>query len=514
VNVTEGNGDAAREPGWDRRSRVLFLLLALLLLASLPFLVQSFYEVSDETNDASMYILSAQALVRGEGYAYLGQPFIARPPGLSLLIAPIVAWRGLDFAAMHLVVSLCGIAGALLFFAWCRPRVGPAVAAALALALWFNPGYQHFSNQVMSDVPGAALVLGILVTERWAARSPSARRESCLGALIGLATYVRTVCVLLLPAILAARAIANCRAGASRSPWLSFARQRLGLPSLACVLVMLPWSVRNAVVAPPPPTDQNFIYSYWTGIFHADAGDPGSPARGLAELASIFPERARAIADLLGARLEGRAAAVPTWILGLWIIACVAFLLVRRARSSEILFCLVGVVLVTYFGYRVRLGMPMYLVGLAAWAEVHLALVARFLRPTRARAVITAALLALTALDFEGRSSRSEIEQEFERERAQARAFAEAVPPDARLGARVGWHYALLLDRPVWSLRFAIDRSPKRNVAAMEDVIDKYGLDTVLIGPSKIESFYMPYLTATYGKGERAGEGWVFRVRQ
>jgi len=35
----------------------------------------------------------------------------------------------------------------------------------------------------------------------------------------------------------------------------------------------------------------------------------------------------------------------------------------------------------------------------------------------------------------------------------------------------------------------------------------------VLIGPSKIESFYLPYLTTTYGDGERAGEGWVFRVR-
>ena len=512
--MTDGNGNAAQEPAWDRRSLVLLAVLALLMLGSLPFLVQSFYEVSDETNDASMYILSAQALVRGEGYAYLGQPFIARPPGLSFLIAPIVAWRGLDFAAMHLVVSLFGVAGALLLFVWTRPRVGDAVAAALGLSLWLNPGYQHFSNQVMSDVPGAALVLAILVAERWAARSPSARRELCLGALIGLATYVRTVCVLLLPAILAARVLANLRASEPRLSWPDCLRKRAALASLACVLVMLPWSVRNALVAPPPPTDQNFIYSYWTGIFHADAGDPGSPTRPLSELASIFPERMRAIADLLGARLEGDVTAVPAWVLGLWIAACVAFLLVRRARSSEILFCLVAVVLVTYFGYRVRLGLPMYVVGLAAWAEVHLALAARFLGMPRARAGVTAALLALTALDFRPRSSRNEIELEFERERAQARAFAEAVPDDSRLGARVGWHYALLLERPIWSLRFAIDRSPKKNVAAMEGVIDKYGLDTVLIGPSKIESFYLPYLTATYGEGERAGEGWVFRVRK
>lgn len=500
-------------PGWDKRSRVLCALLALGMLASLPFLVQPFYEVSDETNDASMYILSAQALLGGEGYAYLGQPFIARPPGMSLLLAPILAWRGLDFAAMHALVGLFGVAGALFLFVWTRPRLGPWVAAALALCLWLNPGYQHFSNEVMSDVPGTALVLAILVVERLAARRPGPRRELFLGLLIGATTYVRTVGVLLLFAILAARALANWRTGPARIPWADFLRQRAALVSVACVLVMLPWSVRNAVVAPPPPTDQNFIYSYWTGIFHADAGDPRSPLRPLSELAAIFPERVGAIAELLGARLEGRGSDGASWVLGLWMVASVALLLVRHARSSEILFALVGVVLITYFGFRVRLGLPMYVIGLAAWAEVHVALAARLLGPARARGAVASALLALTALDFQPRKDWGEREQEFARQTAQARAFEERLAPDARLGARVGWHYALLLDRPVWSLRFAIDRSPKRNVAAMEEVIDRYGLNTIVVGPDKIESFYLPYLMSRYGQGERAGEGWVFRVR-
>src|SRR5262245_4388566 len=171
----------------------------------------------DETNDASMYILSAQALLRGEGYAYLGQPFIARPPGMSAMLVPILSSRGLDFAAMHALVGLWGIAGALLLYAWVRPRVGSAVAAALALCLWLNPGYQHLANQVMSDVPGTALVLAILLLERRAERTPSARNEILLGALIGGASYVRTLCVLCLPAILAARALAHARAGPARA---------------------------------------------------------------------------------------------------------------------------------------------------------------------------------------------------------------------------------------------------------------------------------------------------------
>jgi len=283
--------------------------------------------------------------------------------------------------------------------------------------------------------------------------------------------------------------------------------------SLATVLVMLPWSIRNAVVAPPPPTDQNFIYSYWTGIFHADAGDPRSPARPLAELAAIFPARARAIVELLGARLEGRGGVVASWILGAWMLASVGVLLARRARASEILFVLVGLVLLTYFGFRIRLGLPLFVIGLAAWAETSADLAARFLGRTRARAVVAAVLLALAALDFQPQNERDLRAREFASEEAQARAFAAHLGADSRAAERVSWHYALLHGRPVWSLRFAIDRDPERNVAAIEGVIDRYGLDTVLVGPAKIESFYLPYLQARYGPGARAGEGWVFRVR-
>ena len=148
---------------WDRKARGVFAALALIVAASLTWLVHPNYEATVETNDASMYILSAQSILSGQGYGYLGQPFTIRPPGMSMLLAPILAWRGLDFGAMHLLIGLFGAVGVLFLFAWMRPRVGDAVAAALAVFVWLNPGYRHFWNQVMSDVPGMALTIALLL---------------------------------------------------------------------------------------------------------------------------------------------------------------------------------------------------------------------------------------------------------------------------------------------------------------------------------------------------------------
>ena len=156
-------------------------------------------------------------------------------------------------------------------------------------------------------------------------------------------------------------------------------------------------------------------------------------------------------------RLEGRGAEGPSWILGLWIVACVAWLLVRHARTSEILFCLVGVVLLTYFGFRVRLGLPMFVIGLAAWAEAHLALAgASSARRACAAPHRAGALVALAALDFQpllgwdgaGASLRAEL----------ARAPSPSAAPGARIGASAGTTRCSSI--AVWSLRFAIDRAP------------------------------------------------------
>src|SRR5688572_18014003 len=182
--------DSGRAPGrqwWVRHAA--WASVALVLAVSLPFSVHPWY---DPTNDGSMYIATARALVAGEGYSFLGEPFRIRPPGFACVIAPVLALRGTDFYALNLTVSLWGALGVLAFHFLLRPRLGAILAALVALVVWFNPGYQRLCNQVMSDVPGWTLLVACLGLAARAGRRSGAGRALALGAAIGLASLVRS----------------------------------------------------------------------------------------------------------------------------------------------------------------------------------------------------------------------------------------------------------------------------------------------------------------------------------
>src|SRR5689334_9266559 len=104
-----------------RRDRLVLALLVLGMLASLPFTVQRFW---DARPDAARYLLAARSLADGNGYTVMGEPFRLRPPGFSLLLAPLVAARGFDFAALNLLVSLLGVLAVALLYVLIAPRVG------------------------------------------------------------------------------------------------------------------------------------------------------------------------------------------------------------------------------------------------------------------------------------------------------------------------------------------------------------------------------------------------------
>lgn len=501
---------------WDRRSWIVLGALALLCSLSSFWLVHPWYEAGAETNDASMYVLSAQSLLRGEGYAYLEQPMIIRPPGMSLLLAPLLAWRGLDFAALNALVGLFAIAGTLLFYAWLRPRTGALVAGAAALVLWLNPGWRHFSNQLMSDVPGAALLAGLLLAERWAARTPSWKRDLVLGLAIGLSAYVRTILVLLVPAILAARALEHVREHGPGRGWLLFARRRALALAGAVLLALAPWSVRDALVAPPPPAEQNFLYSYSTGMLHADPRDPASPPRSLAKVAEALPRRALALLEVLGSRFEGRRAPLPDALLGAWALACVLVLLFRRRGTAEMLFLLVAALLLVYFGFRPRLVLPLFVLALAAWGEAHVLLLARWTGRARAEALVALVLLALALLDFQPRKGWDEIERGHAARTEQARAWSAALGGARRLAANIGWHDSVYLGLPVWSLYFAVKpdegdgrRADPNKAAAL---LEKHAIEAVLVADDPADRAWIPWLERRCGPGTPAGRGLVYRI--
>jgi len=196
--------------------RIALAVLVVGVFTSLFYLVHGWY---DPTNDGSMYIVTARSIAAGEGYSMLGIPFQIRPPGFAYLIAPLIAARGTDFYALNLSVSVFGAVGVLLLYFCVRPRLGWPLAWLLAVAVWTNPGYQELCNQPMSDVPGTTLLLGCFLLARWSGRKGTIWADLILGLAIGLSAYVRSVDILLVPAVLVARVCAQLFARSERDPW-------------------------------------------------------------------------------------------------------------------------------------------------------------------------------------------------------------------------------------------------------------------------------------------------------
>ncbi len=531
--------DASDCTPWTRSARVAFAALVLAASASLLWLVHPYYEATTGTNDGSMYIISARALLAGEGYAYLGRPFTVRPPGMSVAIAPLIAWRGLDFHALNFLVSAFGVAGIAALFALVRPRLGTWLALAVAASLWLNPAYQHMCNQVMSDVPGTALLLACLLVERWTRRAPSWRRDVLLGIAIALAAYMRTINVLLVPAIVGARVLAqwtSARASDAQRfdarAWLRFALTRLAPLALTAWLLLLPWSIRNERNAPPAPVDQNYIYSYSSGMWNVDVGDPSSPHVTLGAVLERVPKRGRQILTQLGSALQqsagkaddfGRSedsadSRAPAIVAGAVLLALALGTLLVKRRASELMLFGALAVLSIYFGFQDRLVLPIYVLALPAALEM-LALLgarfapggARFASIARARVALAVLVGVLALVSFKPRAGWEQIAATHAAYERFCAEIARALPPDARVAASIGWHDSVYLDRPVYSLLFAMRRSGSASGA--ERVIDAYGIDTVIIAPP--EKQLLAYFQKRYGNAQLTSDGGALvRVRK
>jgi hypothetical protein len=470
--MAEPSGSESARRAWTRAEIAALATFLGLAAASLAWLVHPWYEPA---NDASLYILTSRALLHGEGYSYLGHPFIVRPPGFSVLLMPVLGLFGTDFRALNAFVSLCGIGALTLLFALVRERLGALVSFALCASLWLNPSFQHLCNMVLSDVPGLAALLGCLMLERWAARTPSARRDFVLGLAIGLAALVRTVNVLVLPAVWLARAWARraLPAGARRS-----LRTELGLVGAGCLVVLAPWTVRDQLVAPAAPVDQNYLYSQWTSLLHVDATDPGSARRPLSEFVERLPARGEQLLSLLGTRMLENDAGTTALLLGALFLLAALLRTLRRPGSEELFLGLALLPLLFFQAFLDRHVLPVYVLALAALAHATLLGLERLGARERLARGFVALILALFALvDLRPRQGWELIER---RHREVERFCAVVRPrlrPEDRVASYLGWHYSVYLERPVWSLLFGLRTAGPEGMRA---ALTKYELDTVI----------------------------------
>ena len=472
----------ARRP-WTRLDGLALLVLALLGVGGLVLLVHPWY---DPVSDASVYLLCARAMAAGEGYAYLGEPFYLRAPGMAALAAPFVGPNSVDFGAIHRVVSAFGVAGVALYFLFLRARIGTLLAFLCALLLWCLPGFHRLGNQVLSDVPGVALLFGCLVLERWSARSGGVVRYALLGLAIGLGTYLRAALVLLLPAIVLSRLVHHllaCRRSGPRpsAPWG-------GVTALAVVtvLAMAPWSLRNAGLERSlERVDQTKQYSQSALILKEDYRDPSSAFVGGGALLERLPKRAEeALATLARLRFvkgetkeslaEAGAARIALAVL---LAGCLLFALFRRFEPAEI-FVGGSLLAVAFFPtpFLDRYALPVFLVALPTLVEG-----VRFLTRRLAGELIAAAMLvAWAALSFGPRDHWEEVRTHHEAWSAHCAEIDGRLPADARIAAPRDWHHlSLFLGRPVYGLVYSIQ---DRGVGpGLNHVLKSYGLNTVLV---------------------------------
>lgn len=496
--------------------RAVFVLFVACLFASLFWFVHPWYDV---TTDGSVYIVTARSLAAGDGYRYLGEPFQVRPPGFPLLIAPFVSGLKHGFFAINFVVACFGAAGVLLLFWHARPRLGFGLALLTAAAVWLNPNYQRLSTQVMSDVPGTTLLLLCLLIERWSSARPSTPREIALGLAIGLSSYVRMSTILLVPAILLSRVL---RPGAPHpSAWTaSLAARRLLLFAALAVLVLVPWSIRNRLDPAPSPAEQTLLYSYSVANRHVDPGDPNSALLPWHAILERIPLRARQIASVLGSRLQEAtfAEAEPEGAVGiassavaLLLLGSSLVLLAKRREPAEFFVLGVLAVTATYFGFAPRLVLPIFLLTLPAAVEVVRALAGRAAKPRLAAVLVGGMLLALIAIDFSPRRYWDLIEHQHRELVELSRAVEAAVGPEARLGAVVGSHYSVFLERPVYSIQVVAWR--KKSLEAAEGVIERNRIDTILLSNrTPLDRQFSEYFRRRYGEPESAGPALIFRV--
>lgn len=502
-----------------RSEKLAVAIAATLLVASLAYFVHPWFV---RNADAAMYLATARSLADGEGYRFLGMPFVVRPPGFSALLAPLVGWRGAtDFLWLNGFVSIAGALGVVALYGLARPRLGWPLALGVAAALWLNPGYQRLCTSVLSDVPGVAAALACLW---WATRVPApgaaghGSREVLLGLAIGVAGWLRSANLLLVPALLLARALAAPHA------W----RRVLGAPALAVVLAV-PWFLYAQAHAPTGPVDQTRLASYGTAMFHADPGDPTSTSLGPLEIARRVPARTNQLLSVLGSRLTtavkggqddplaglGRTAlpsAAGSWhvLLGVLLVAA----LVREAWTLGTAASWFGLwnvaLLLCYFGFQDRLALPVFAVGAISAVAWLRDVAARWLGEPRGAAVAGAALVVLVGFDFAPRDRWSAIEAEHERLVAESAAIEPLLTPGARPAAWRGFHHGVFLERPVFSLHRSVGRLGAE--AGVEAVIDRYELDTVFLTTGGL-AHVRDYLHARYGEPERNGAAELWRVR-
>lgn len=248
--------------GWALAG-VFVLALAVRLGATAAFVGLNAPPSASANPDQLDYDAFAWRLAQGEGFTLDdGTPTSRRPPGVSAAIAPVYALFGRSYAAARIWLAVLSAATCVACAGLATAAFGRLTGVLAGVGLALYPGHFYPAMHMLSETP---YMLGLALAT-WATlvsvRQRSLGWATAAGVLWGLTMLVRPQ-VLLLP-VLALPLVLLLRDY----------RRLVVVQCATCVLVLLPWIVRNAVVMDRVCLTTGFGHVMWGAHNPRTFGDP------------------------------------------------------------------------------------------------------------------------------------------------------------------------------------------------------------------------------------------------
>ncbi len=192
------------------RTLVMAVVLVLALIVSIQLLSGNLFFVFGF--DTPNYILLAKSIAAGHGYSDINAPgfppHTQYPPGLPLILAPVVYLFGYNLVWMHLVIIFFAFLSVpLLLRVFSREERG-YLGVFIALLTLTSFHFVEFSREILSEVPYLFFsLLGVLFFEKYFHERENPRYLALFTAALVAAYFVKMIGITLYAAALSALAL-------------------------------------------------------------------------------------------------------------------------------------------------------------------------------------------------------------------------------------------------------------------------------------------------------------------
>ena len=222
-----GCGDFVEFRSWKQSDLLIFGIIAMIGTV----LLFTIKPGQPWDGDAELYIRNALNIMAGTNYtasSYFVSPVephypAAYPPGLPLLLIPVLHWFGINYVAMKVELVFCFIGVLVMVAVLARHRLSPPALIILLIGLGLNPFILMFKDVVYSEFAFMLCAYGaILLLDRLDRRlAAGAMISDCATVILGAglciaaAIAVRTAGIALFAAALALIPFRGRRFGAA-----------------------------------------------------------------------------------------------------------------------------------------------------------------------------------------------------------------------------------------------------------------------------------------------------------